>query len=287
MLLGAGHIDPADRATPLNLPTDVVANEFVNIEGQAMSTSRNWAVWIPDYLERYDPDPLRYALTINAPESRDVDFTWDDFVRRNNEELLATWGNLVNRVLTMAYTRFEARVPVPGPLNAEDAAILERAGSAFGVVGREIEARRFKTGLLEAMAVAHDVNRYLNEKAPWKAIKEDAEAAGTTLYVALQAIHDLTTVLAPFLPHTSERAHRLLGFDGPLFGTTAIETVGEGTDRHDVLRYRAGAATGRWASTPLPPGQALPEPVALVTKLDPAVAEHERERLVLAAAEGP
>ena len=134
------------------------------------------------------------------------------------------------------------------------------------------------------MAIAHEANRYLNDQAPWKTIKTDPEAAATTLYVALQAIHDLKTILAPYLPHTSERVQRMLGFDLPLFGTLEIEASGEAEDRHRVLRYRPGNAAGRWASSRLTPGQALREPEVLVTKLDESVAERERERLTSAVA---
>jgi len=270
ILLGVGRHDAADRDGSLNLPTDVVANEYVNFDGGSMSTSRNVGVWLPDYLARYDPDPLRYYLTLNAPETRDVDFTWRDFVTANNNGLLATWGNLVNRVLKLAYTRCEGRVPEPGPLDEADRAILARASAAFDEVGARLEERRFKLALAEAMAAAHDVNRYVSDKAPWATLTDDPATGRTTLYVALRAIDDLKTVLAPFLPHTSQRVHEYLGYDGALFGAIAIEEVGAGEDAHSVLRYRADGAVGRWAPGALPVGQALREPGILVRKLDEA-----------------
>ncbi len=252
----------------LNFPSDVVANEYVNLEGEPMSTSRNWALWIADYRERYSPDALRYYLTINAPETRDVNFTWDDFVRAANNELLATWGNLVNRVLRFTVSRAGGRVPNPGPLTDVDQGILNRTADAFDVVGSGIAARRFKVALADAMAVAHDVNRYLNEKAPWAQIKEDETAALTTIYVAIRAIDDLKTLLAPFLPHSSQRVHEYLGYSGSLFGRIYTEELGDGDDAHSVLRYDGEAAIGRWAPCEIPIGQELAEPEALFEKLD-------------------
>jgi methionyl-tRNA synthetase len=280
MLLGAGDYRAAQPGERLHLPTDVVANEFVNMEGGVqMSKSRDAAVWLPDYLASYAPDPLRYYLTITAPESRDTEFSWPDFVRRNNDELLATWGNLVNRVLRFTFSRLEGRVPEPGPLEAPDEAILQRAAGAFAAVGAEIEARHFKAGLVEAMAVAHEVNRYLNDRAPWKSIESDPRAAATAVYVALQAIDHLHVVLAPFLPHMSEAVHRYLGYARPLSGSVAIDDVGADGQPHPVARYVAGDAAGTWAPGMLEPGRVLRDPEPLVAKLDEAeVTARERAR---------
>src|SRR5574340_710262 len=150
MLMGQGEF---------NLPFDVPANEFLTVEGKKLSTSRNWAVWVPDYLERYEPDPLRYLLSVNMPETSDTDFSWEEFVRRNNDELVATYGNLVNRVLTFAYRNFDRRVPTPGDLDEQDRAIIARAEAAFGTVGDHIEACHFRAGIAEALEVARDANR--------------------------------------------------------------------------------------------------------------------------------
>jgi methionyl-tRNA synthetase len=280
ILTGAQALEAGDAPQRFNLPSDVVANEYVNLEGDKMSTGRNWALWMPDLRERYAPDVVRYYLTINAPETRDVDFTWDDFVRATNNELLATWGNLVNRVLKFTVSKADGVVPEPGPLSDVDEAILERTASAFETVGTGIEARRFKVALADAMAVAHDVNRYLNEKAPWAQIKVDETAARTTLYVALRAIDDLKTLLAPFLPHTSQLVHEYLGYSGKMFGRTYVDRVGEGDDAHAVLRYDGSEATGAWAPSQLPIGQALCDPAPLFEKLDEeATVAEERARL--------
>lgn len=157
MLLGVGG---------LNLPYDVPANEFLNLEGRKMSTSQDFAVWLPYYLERYDPDALRYFLTINAPEARDADFSWRAFYARNNDELVATYGNAVNRVLTFVARHFASQVPEPGLLTDADDALLDLAHGAFARVGELIEACRFKDALREVMAVAQALNRYIDAAAP-------------------------------------------------------------------------------------------------------------------------
>jgi methionyl-tRNA synthetase len=280
ILMGAGQYQPRATDGPLHLPDDIVANEFVNLEGEGMSTSRNWALWANDFLDRYDPDALRFYLTLNAPETRDVDFTWLDFARSNNNELLATWGNLVNRVLKLTWNKAGGQVPAPGALDPADESVLARAAGGFELVGALLGARRFKLALAEAMAVAHEVNRYLNDQAPWLQLADDPDRAMTTLYVALRAIDDLKLLLAPFLPFSAQRLHAYLGYDGELFGRQYVETVGEGTDEHAVLRYDASAAVGRWAPGALPVGQALREPAALFAKLDEAeVVATERARL--------
>lgn len=282
ILLGTGQYLPRpEDEEDLRLPSDVVANEYVNLESEGMSTSRNWALWVQDVLERFDADPLRFYLTLNAPETRDVDFTWSDFVRCSNNELLATWGNLVNRVLRLTLSKADGIVPQPGPLDEADRAILERTAAAFDSVGSALAARRFKLAVADAMAVAHDVNRYLNDKAPWTRLAEDPGGARTTLYVALRAIDDLKTLLAPVIPASSQRVHEYLGYDGTLFGRQYLETVGAGDDAHPVLRYDGAGAVGRWAPGALPVGQALRTPEALFTKLDEeAVVEAERARLL-------
>ena len=172
----------------LNLPYDVPANEFLNLEGLKLSTSRNWAVWLPDYLDRYEPDPLRYVVASNMPETSDSDFSWKEYVRSNNDELVATYGNLVHRVLTMTVRNFDGRVPARGPLDGESEELLDRAESALGEVGRHIESCSFRLALGSAMDLAHAANRYLDRKEPWRAIRSDRDSAAGTLWAALAAI---------------------------------------------------------------------------------------------------
>lgn len=263
----------------LNLPYDVPANEYLNIEDKKISTSRRWSIDLPDFLSRYDPDPLRYALTINAPETRDVNFTWDEFLRRNNDELVATWGNLVNRVLGFAYKRFDAQIPTPGPFDPVDQALLAESAAAFERVGEEIEAVRLKIALEKAFALAHSTNRYLNDKAPWAQIKSDPAAAATTIYVALQVIDHLKVLLNPFLPFTTQQLHHFLGYDGDIFGRLTTEEVPDARGVHLVLCYDGSDLAAHWAPATLPPGQALRPPQALYKKLDDSIVEEERARL--------
>lgn len=263
----------------LELPYDVPANEFMNMEGEKLSTSRNWAVWVPDYLIRYDPDPLRFYLATNAPEGSDTSFSWDDFVRRNNNELVAAWGNLAHRVLMFTYHRFDGRVPTPGPLDERDQALLDEIRSGFDTIGERLANCRFKSALAQAMSLARATNRYLDEKAPWFQIKEDRAAAGTTLFVALNAIDSLKLLLAPFLPFSAERLHRTLGYARPLFGELRIERFQEAERDHDALVYRGEHRDDVWQASSLPPGQSLLEPEPLFKVLDEALIEEERARL--------
>ncbi|MBI4497692.1 MAG: methionine--tRNA ligase [Chloroflexi bacterium] len=238
----------------LNLPYDVPANEFLTLEGQQLSTSRNWAVWVPDYLAKYDPDPLRYLMSINMPETADTDFSWRELVRRNNEELVSWYGNLVHRVLTFTYRNFEGRVPTPGPLDPADHALEERAKETLGRVGDALERTSFREAIRAAMELARDANRYLDEKAPWKTLREDRERTATTLYMALAIINCLKKVLYPFLPFSSERLQGFLGLEG------SVQAEG-------------------WTWTALESGQPLQQPQPLFTKLDESIIEEETARL--------
>lgn len=274
-----GKIFEGRSGARLNLPYDVPANEFMNLEGKKISGSRNWAVWGIDFLNRYDPDSLRYYLTANMPESKDTDWDWSDFVRRNNDELVATWGNLANRVLSFAYKNWEGHAPVPGELRPADQAILETVEAGFQGVGEQIEAVHLRAALLEALRLASEVNKYLDQSAPWFEIKSDKDLAAKTIYTALRAIDSLKILFSPFLPFSSERLHAYLGYARPLFGEQYVESLQDNLGEHQVLRYRAGQACGKWQPSQLPPGQALQQPGPLFRKLDESVAEEERARL--------
>jgi methionyl-tRNA synthetase len=236
-----------------------------------------------DVLERYAPDPWRYALAASMPESTDVNFTWEEFVRRNNEELVATWGNLANRVLGFAYKRFEGKVPAPAALNPDDQAMLDAIQPAFDKVTAALDAVKMKQALGEAMALAHEANRYLNVKEPWKQIKTDPVAAATSVFVALRVIDTLKVLFAPFLPFTCQALHEQLGYDGALFGRAYTEILTESERSHLAMRYDGSAAVGRWAVSGLQAGQALREPRPLFLKLEPTVAEEEVERMAAGA----
>jgi methionyl-tRNA synthetase len=189
-------------------------------------------------------------------------------VRRNNDELVATWGNLCHRVLTFAYKRFDGEVPVPGLMERTDVGLLARIDVAFRPVGRLLSECKFRAALNEVMALARETNKYLDDKAPWFQIKEDPKAAATTVYVALRAIDSLKTLFAPFLPFSSEALHGYLGYEGPLFGRQYVDTFEESERSHDALCYDASHAGGEWAPSELPAGQALREPSPLFRKLE-------------------
>ncbi len=282
-LIGAGEwfgrLFEGSEGNRLVLPYDVPANEFMNLEGQKISGSRNWAVWGLDFLSRYDPDPLRYYLTVNMPETKDTDWDWEGFLRRNNDELVATWGNLANRVLSFAYRHWEGRVPEPGELRPADRELLETVERGFQSVGEHLESVRLRNALHEAMRLAGEVNKYLDTFAPWFEIKTDRQAAARSVYTALKAIDSLKILLAPFLPFSSERLHSYLGYDRPLFGEQFVETVTDSLGEHLALRYNPEKAGGRWLPSQLAPGQALQQPAPLFKKLDESIVAEERARL--------
>jgi methionyl-tRNA synthetase len=238
----------------LNLPYDVPANEYLTIEGRKLSSSRNWAVWLPDYLSRYDPDPLRYLLSVNMPETGDTDFSWREFVRRNNDELVATYGNLVQRVLTFVYRRFDGCVPASGEVDSISQGLLDKTEETLKIMDAFLYCCRFREAIKSAMSLAQETNRYLEDKSPWKVIKQDRQAAATALYVALNVLSGLRTALYPFLPFSSQKLHEFLGFEG------SVE--GDG-----------------WQLKFLPPGQKLLPPEPLFTKLDEGLVAQETSRL--------
>jgi methionyl-tRNA synthetase len=272
----------AGESKPLTLPYDVPANQFMNLEGQKISGSRNWAVWGREAITRYDPDALRYYLTVNMPELKDSDWDWSDFLARNNNELVATWGNLVNRVLSFAYKHWEGHVPDvnANALRDIDQQLLETIENGFNTVGAELEAVRLRSALGEAMKLATAVNQYIDQTSPWSEVKKDKAEAAKTIYTALRAIDSLKVLFAPFLPFTSEKLHQYLGYDTPLFGEQYIEEVQDSLGVHTVLRYRPSTdSEPKWKRSQLEPNQALRQPGPLFKKLEESVIEEERARL--------
>ena len=282
-LIGAGEwfskIFEEREDGPLVLPYNVPANEFLNMESKKISGSRNWAVWGLDFLDRYDADALRYYLTANMPESKDTDWDWQDFLNRNNNELVATWGNLANRVISFAFKHWDGRVPEPGELRPADEQILHVVGTGFNSVGTHIEAVNLRAGLTEAMRLAAEVNKYLDITAPWFEIKTDKEAAATSIYTALIAIDNLKVLFAPYIPFSSEQLHTTLGYDQPLFGKQFTEVVEDDLGQHEVLRYDPAEASGTWQASQLQPGTLIQKPSPLFKKLDEEIVEIERSRL--------
>ena len=252
----------------LQLPYNVVSSEYLTMSGSKASTSRGHAIWVKDFLDHYEPDALRYYLTAAGPETQDSDFTWEEFVRRTNDELLANWGNLVNRTLVNAQRNFGA-VPEPGPLTEGDRALLDAVERAFGSVGEHIENARFRAALAECMATSALANQYLSDQAPWALVKTDRERAATVLYVALCAVDSLKTLLTPFLPFSSQALHELLGYEGWIAGPLERRTVEEEDgSTHEILTGDYAGWVGGWAPSELPPGQTLREPHPLFRKLD-------------------
>jgi methionyl-tRNA synthetase len=276
MLLGYGEggIYGAGRG-PLVLPENVVATEFLTYYGKQFSTSRGHAINLRDFLDRFDADALRYYLVAASPETQDTDFTWAEFIRRTNDELLANWGNLVNRVLTNAYRNFGV-VPEPGELTGRDHELLAVVADGFDGVGSLIERGRFRAALGEAMRLSTEVNQYVSETAPWALVRSDRGRAATVLYVALRAVDSLKTLFTPFLPHSSQTVHELLGNAGWLAGPIEFREVAEEDGRsHQVLTGDYASWTGAWLPSELPPGQALREPRPLFAKLDETIGEDD------------
>ena len=270
----------------LQLPYDVVASEFLTMEGKQFSTSRNVVIHVGDFLDRYDADSLRYFLTAAGPETQDTDFTWAEFVRRNNDELVANWGNLVNRTLQSAFKNF-GEVPQAGALTDDDAAVIADVEGGFEAVGAQIEQARFRAALGEAMHLATRVNQYVSDQAPWALLESDRERAATILHVALRCIDNLKLLFTPFLPHSSQQLHELLGHDGFIAGPLEFRDVEEeGGAVHTVLTGDYERWAGRWEPSTLLAGQALLEPKPLFRKLDAeTVVAEELERMERAAGE--
>jgi methionyl-tRNA synthetase len=263
----------------LHLPDEVVASGHLQMEGRRFSTSRRVGIYVRDFLSRYEPDPLRYYLVAAGPETQDSDFTWAEFVRRNNDELVANWGNLVNRTLTVAHRNF-GQVPEAGPLTPEDERVVETVGAAFPAVGDLIAASRFRAALGEAMAVAAQVNQYASDQAPWALVKTDEERAATVVNVALRAIDSLKILLTPFLPFSSQTVHELLGYEGRLAGPLEFREVTEANgESHLYLSGDYASWEGSWEPSSLEAGRPLPAPRPLYPKLDPELVEEELRRM--------
>ncbi len=280
ILLGYGTGGEYGAGRTLELPDNVIATEFLTMEGKQFSTSRQYSIYVRDFLDRYDPDPLRYYLVAAGPETQDTDFTWAEFVRRNNDELLANWGNLVNRTLTNAHRTF-GTVPQPGILTDLDRALLDGVAEGFETVGAHIDGGRFRAALAEAMRLASTVNQYVSDQAPWALVKTDLERGATVLYVALRAIDSLKILFTPFLPHTSQLVHELLGHEGFIAGPLEFREVDEDGRKHEVLTGDYSSWVGRWEPSDLQPGQQLQEPRQLFKKLDESIVEEELARMAV------
>ncbi|WP_315155854.1 methionine--tRNA ligase [Capnocytophaga leadbetteri] len=222
------------------LPTNVPANEFLNLEGNKLSTSKNWAVWLHEYLQDFpnQQDVLRYVLTANAPETKDNDFTWKDFQARNNNELVAIFGNFINRVAVLTQKYYEGEVPAAGALNATDSETLQQLSELTKKIEQSLERYRFREAQQELMNIARLGNKYLADEEPWKLIKTDVERVKTIMYVALQVATALAITSEPFLPFTSEKLKNILQL-----GTTAWEQVKQNPTALLPTGHKIGVAT--------------------------------------------
>src|ERR1700722_20410839 len=262
----------------LNLPSEVVSSEYLTMEGRKFSSSRSVVIYVRDFLARYDVDALRYYVAVAGPENQDTDFTWSEFVRRNNDELVATWGNLVNRSVSFA-ARNIGSIPEAGTLTDLDHDLLARSRQAFGAVGEHLGRSRFKFAINETMRTVAEANKYFSEQAPWKLRESDPDRMRTVLHVALQLVDDAKTLLTPFLPRSSQQVHELLGGTGTWSDMPFVEQVEEdGGPSYPVITGRYDGAA-RWASVPLGPGTPLAPPTPLFTKLDSSVVDEELRRL--------
>jgi methionyl-tRNA synthetase len=261
ILMGA-----SDPERPLELPDDIVASEHLHMEGKKLSTSRGQVIYVKDFLDRYDADALRYYLMIAGPENQDTDFTWAEFVRRNNDELVATWGNLVHRTLVNAHRNFGA-VPQPEKLTEADEALIKEVEQALDRVATELGQARFQIALRYVMTMAARVNVYLGTEQPWHTIKTDRARAGTVLYVALRCVDNLKTMLTPFLPFSAQRLHRMLGYDDVIAPQPEVREFSDDGVLHTVITGEY-SSENRWRPSELPPGRNLPPPEALFKRLD-------------------
>jgi methionyl-tRNA synthetase len=275
-----GHNGAGDKGgTPgafgtLNLPTEVVSSEFLKMSGSKFSTSRGTVIYVHDFLREFGSDSLRYFISVAGPETQDVDFTWEEFVRRTNFELANEWGNLVNRSISMAHKNVGA-IPDPTALNAEDEALKALSRDAFGVVGGHLRSSRFKQASSEAMRVVSAANKYLSDQEPWKR-KDDPARRDTILHTALQVVQDANTLLTPFLPHASQKVHEALGGTGVWAAQPELKEV-EDLDVpgriNPILTGDYAGEQAAWESTPIEVGRPLQKPSPLFPKLDPKLGE--------------
>ncbi|NUM45359.1 MAG: methionine--tRNA ligase [Anaerolineales bacterium] len=272
-LLGMENLETQD-GRQLNLPYDIPANQYVNLAGQKFSKSQGISLDALDLIDEYGVDALRFYLSSVMPETKDTDWDYQDFINKNNSELLAKWGNLVQRVLSQIWRNFDQCIPFPDEFTFEDRELLAKCDRTFETVGSAIEGCQFRQALSYAMLLATEANRYLDSEAPWKTIKTNSQRAATQLFIASRVIDSLSILLSPFIPTNCERVHALLGFTTPIYGRQYLQNISddETSSEYQVIRYDLSAGSGQWKPSTLSPGQKLKqEPIGVVTKLQPTV----------------
>ena len=284
---GAKGGTPGDLGT-LNLPTEVVSSEFLTMEGKKFSSSHGIVIYVRDFLSRYQADALRYFISAAGPETSDSDFTWAEFVRRTNGELVAGWGNLVNRTASMIAKKF-GEIPTPGELQDIDRALLDAVEVGFAAVGNLIRHHRQKAALSEAMRLVGEANKYVTDTEPFKLkAPEQRERLATVLWTLAQAVADLNLMLSPFLPHAANDIDRVMGGEGAIAPMPHIEEVEEldpqvlpadfeGRGGYPII---TGDYTNvpTWERHPITPGTPIAKPTPVFVKLDEAIVEEELAR---------
>ena len=275
------------RYGELNLPTEVVSSEFLTMSGSKFSSSKGVVIYVKDFLREFGPDPLRYVIAVAGPENNDTDFTWDEFVRRINNELANGWGNLVNRTVSMAHKNF-GQVPAPAALEPADEEILGLAERTFDEAGELLAQSKFKAAITAVMHVVGEANAYIADQEPWKLAKDESarERLATVLWTALQVVSDCNTMLTPFLPHTAQAVHETLGRSGVWTAEPRVEEVtddmpvdlvGVGLPEegrtYPVIMGDYADEQARWARVDVEPGTPLAKPKPLIAKLAPELAE--------------
>ncbi|WP_273412517.1 methionine--tRNA ligase [Corynebacterium appendicis] len=271
----------------LNLPTEVVSSEFLTMSGSKFSSSKGVVIYVKDFLAEFGPDPLRYFIAVAGPENNDTDFTWDEFVRRVNNELANGWGNLVNRTVSMAHKNF-GEVPEPGELIDADRAILDLASQTFDSAGHELGLAHFKAAITKVMHVVGEANAYIADQQPWKLAKDESqrERLATVLWTALQVVSDCNALLTPFIPHTAQKVHATLGRDGIWAASPRVEEVTDDEDldlvgvglpekgqTYPVITGDYASQQAVWSRVDVVPGTKLEKPQPLIAKLDPELGE--------------
>ncbi|MDO4685262.1 MAG: methionine--tRNA ligase [Corynebacterium sp.] len=271
----------------LQLPTEVVSSEYLTMSGSKFSSSKGVVIYVKDFLAEFGPDPLRYFIAVAGPENSDTDFTWEEFVRRVNNELANGWGNLVNRTVSMAHKNF-GEVPQPEMLNDADRRILDLAEQAFDIVGEALQHSRFKQGIQHVMHVVGEANAYIAEQEPWKLAKDESQRGrlATVLWTALQVVSDCNTLLTPYLPFTAQKVHETLGRTGSWSGFPEIQEVvddmpvspvGVGVPAqgrtYPVITGDYASAQATWQRVDVAPGTVLAKPRPLVAKLPAELGE--------------
>jgi len=271
----------------LNLPTEVVSSEFLTMSGSKFSSSKGVVIYVKDFLAEFGPDPLRYFIAVAGPENNDTDFTWDEFVRRVNNELANGWGNLVNRTVSMAHKNF-GEVPEPGELIDADRAILDLASQTFDSAGHELGLAHFKAAITKVMHVVGEANAYIADQEPWKLAKDESqrERLATVLWTALQVVSDCNALLTPFIPHTAQKVHETLGRDGIWAASPRVEEVADDEDlelvgvglpeqgqTYPVITGDYASQQAVWSRVDVVPGTKLEKPKPLIAKLDPELGE--------------